>query len=155
MAAAVLLMGALQAAGLLRSGALAAAAAVAVELGLLPAAIPLAVPRGPETLLVATACAFDAVMLLLVVLLLAVARARFFRWRPRPRTAAALAVSAAAFAAVLAVLPHQGRLQLVLAVSLAFAVYAASVVGLGVLSSGDLATLRSGLALRRPAALRT
>jgi hypothetical protein len=103
-------------------------------------------------MLVATAAVFDTVMVLLVSLLLVVAARQFFRWRPRPRAALALAVAAAAFAAVFKLMPHEGRIQLMVAVSAALAVYALFVFALGVLSRGDLATLRSGLGPRRRAA---
>jgi O-antigen/teichoic acid export membrane protein len=149
MAAATVLMGALQAAGLLKAAALAAAGAVAAELVLLAVAIPLSLIRGQGALLVATAVVFDTVMVLLVLLLLAVAARRFFEWRPRLRAAVALPIAAGAFAAVFTLIPHDGRIQLIIAVSVALTVYAVSVVALGVLSRGDLATLWSGLGSRR------
>ena len=151
MAVAAVLMGALQAAGMLKAAALSAAGAVAVELVFLAVAIPLSLSKGQGVMLVATAAVFDTVMVLLVSLLLVVAARRFFRWRPRPRAVLALAVAAAAFAAVFTLMPHDGRIQLVLAVAIAFAVYALFVVALGVLSKGDLATLK-GLGPRRRAA---
>jgi O-antigen/teichoic acid export membrane protein len=152
MAVAAVLIGALQAAGMLKAASLSAAAAVAVEVVFLAAAIPLSLTRGQGVMLVATAAVFDTVMVLLVSLLLVVAARQFFRWRPRPRAALALAVAAAAFAAVFKLMPHEGRIQLMVAVSAALAVYALFVFALGVLSRGDLATLRSGLGPRRRAA---
>jgi H+/gluconate symporter-like permease len=89
------------------------------------------------------------VMVLLVLLLLAVAARRFFEWRPRLRAAVALPIAAGAFAAVFTLIPHDGRIQLIIAVWVALTVYAVSVVALGVLSRGDLATLWSGLGSRR------
>jgi O-antigen/teichoic acid export membrane protein len=148
------LTGSLQAAGLLKAAALAAAGAVASEVLLLGVVIPLSLARGQGTLLVATAAVFDTVMVLLVVLLLVVATRRFFEWRLRPRAALGLAVAALAFSTVLSLIPHQGRGQLIGAVSLALAVYALFVVALGVLSKGDLATLLSGVTPSRKVAPR-
>jgi O-antigen/teichoic acid export membrane protein len=149
LAGAAVLIGAFQAVGLARIAALVAAAAVAVELCLIGVAYALSLAGSPSLLLVGTAAAFDAAALTLGGLLLLVARRRFFRWQARPRGGVGLLLSAAAFAAVLELLPHEGRPQLIAAVAAAGAVYCVLLVVLRVLSRGDLEAFSTGIGLQR------
>jgi O-antigen/teichoic acid export membrane protein len=149
LAGASVLVGAYQAVGLAGLAARVAGVAIAVELGLLGVVFPISLARGTEAMLVGTAAVFDAVAVTLAVTLLVVARRRFFNWRPRPRGGVGLALSAGAFAGVLQVLPHEGRAQLILAVSVAGVVYCILLVALRVLSRGDLAAFSHGVGLQR------
>ncbi len=142
LAAATVLLGALQAVGLSKLAAKLSALTVVLELVALTLAVRAA--QG-EALLAAVAACFDLALAVLLAALLAVAKGRYFDWRPRARGVFGLTVSASAYAAVLWALPHRGGLTFVAAVAAASAVYGALVIGLKVLSRGDLATLRSGV----------
>lgn len=149
LACASVLMGAYQAMGLAGMAGKIAAGAVAAELGLLAIVFPVCLANGNDALLSGTAMVFDAVALGVVLTLLLVARRRFFSWRPRPRGGVGLLLSAGAFVAVLELLPHDGRPQLVLAVSAAGVVYCILLVALRVLSRGDLDAFSQGVGLQR------
>jgi O-antigen/teichoic acid export membrane protein len=148
-AGASVLMGAYQAMGLAGVAAKIAAGAIVVEVVLLGIVFPICLANGTEALLTGTAAVFDAVAMALVFSLLLVARRRFFRWHPRPRGGVGLVLSAAAFAGLLELLPHEGRGQLVMAVSVAGLVYCILLVALRVLSRGDIAAFLHGVGLER------
>jgi O-antigen/teichoic acid export membrane protein len=148
LALATFLVGALQAAGRDRMPALLALGAVVVEIVLLAVAIPIGVQRGGDGPLVAAGVAFDIASVGVAVTLLATAWWQF-RWPLRPRGPVVFVVASTALVLVLKALPHEGRLALAGASVAAGIVYAVLTVLLGLLSRGDLRTLRAALPGRR------
>jgi len=142
------LVGALQASGRDRLPALLALGAVVVEVVLLAVLIPIGVSHGGAGPLVAAGAAFDVAAVGVGLTLLATAYWQF-RWPLRPRGPIAYALACAALVLVLEVLPHEGRIALVAASVAGGVAYAAVAVVLGLLSRGDLRTLRAALPLSR------
>jgi O-antigen/teichoic acid export membrane protein len=144
LALATFLVGALQASGRDRMPALLALGAVAVEVVLLAVAIPIGVQHGGAGPLVAAGVAFDIAAIGVGVTLLATAWWQF-RWQLRLRGPVVFVVASAALVLVLKALPHEGRISLPAASLAAAAVYGVLTVVLGLLSRGDLRTLRAAL----------
>jgi O-antigen/teichoic acid export membrane protein len=153
LALATFLVGALQASGRDRMPALLALGAVAVEIVLLAVAIPIGVQHGGAGPLVAAGVAFDIASVGVALTLLATAWWQF-RWPLRLRGPVVFVVASAALVVVLKLLPHEGRISLAAASFAGAVVYAVLAVVLGLLSRGDLRTLRAALpgAPRDPAA---
>jgi O-antigen/teichoic acid export membrane protein len=144
LALATFLVGALQASGRDRMPALLALGAVVVEVVLLAVAIPIGVRHGGAGPLVAAGVAFDIASVGVGLTLLATAWWQF-RWPLRPRGPVVFVVASVALVVVLKMLPHEGRVGVALASVAATAVYGVIVVVLGLLSGGDLRTLRAAL----------
>jgi O-antigen/teichoic acid export membrane protein len=142
------LVGVLQASGRDRLPATLALGAVVVEVVLLIVLIPIGVQRGGAGPLVATGIAFDIAAVGVGVTLLITAYWQF-RWPLRVRGPIVFVLSCAALIGVLELLPHEGRVALVAASVAGGAAYALVAVLLGLLSPGDLRTLRSALPFRR------
>jgi O-antigen/teichoic acid export membrane protein len=142
------LVGVLQAAGRDRMPALLALGAVVVEVVLLAVLIPVGVQHGGSGPLVAAGVAFDTAAVGVAVTLLATAWWQF-RWPIRWRGPAVFALACAALVGVLELMPHEGRIPIVVASMAGGAVYAAVAVVLGLLSPGDLRTLRAALPMGR------
>jgi len=138
------LLGSLQAVGRDRVAAVVVGGAVAVEVMALGIGVPAGVRHGGTAPLEAAAASFLGVTVLATSVLYALCW-RSFAWRPRLRGAFAFAVAAGAFVLVIDAVPHSSRAGLALAVVAAGAVYALAAVVLGLLSPGDLRTLRAGL----------
>jgi O-antigen/teichoic acid export membrane protein len=142
------LVGVLQASGRDRLPAMLALGAVVVEIVLLVVLIPIGVQHGGAGPLVATGTAFDIAAVGVGITLLATAWWQF-RWPLRPRGPIVYAVSCGAMILVLELLPHEGRIALLVAAIAGSAVYAGLAVVLGLLSPGDLRTLRAALPIGR------
>jgi O-antigen/teichoic acid export membrane protein len=139
------LVGVLQAAGRDRMPALLALGAVIVEVVLLAVLIPGGLHGyGP---LVAAGTAFDTASVGVAVTLLITAWWQF-RWRLKLRGPIVFAMSCAALLAVLEVLPHEGRLSIIAASVAGGIAYAFVAVVFGLLSRGDLRTLRAAVPIR-------
>lgn len=148
LALATFLVGVLQAAGRDRMPALLALGAVAVEIVLLAVLIPIGVQHGGSWPLVAAGTAFDTAAVGVGLTLLATAWWQF-RWNIRWRGPVVFVVSCAALVTVLEVMPHEGRIPIIVASVAGGAVYAVVAVVFGLLSPGDLRTLRAAMPLSR------
>ncbi len=142
------LVGVLQAAGRDRMPAMLALGAVAVEVVLLAVLIPIGVRHGGVWPLVAAGTAFDTAAVGVGMTLLATAWWQF-RWQVRWRGPVVFVLSCAALLAVLEVVPHEGRIPIIVASVAGGAVYALMAVTLGLLSPGDLRTLRNAVPINR------
>jgi len=142
------LVGVLQAAGRDRMPAFLALGAVVVEVVLLAVLIPVGVQHGGSWPLVAAGTAFD-VAAVGVCVTLAVTAWWQFRWQIRWRGPAVFVLSCAALLAVLELMPHEGRIPIVVASMAGGGVYAVLAVALGLLSPGDLRTLRDAVPINR------
>lgn len=142
------LVGVLQASGRDRMPALLALGAVVVEVVLLAVLIPIGVQHGGAGPLVAAGVAFDIASVGVALTLLATAWWQF-RWPLRPRGPIVFALACGALWGVLKLIPHEGRIALVVASLAAGVVYAVVAVVLGLLSRGDLRTLRAAVPFGR------
>ncbi|HEV7680120.1 MAG TPA: oligosaccharide flippase family protein [Candidatus Dormibacteraeota bacterium] len=148
LALATFLVGGLQASGRDRMPALLALGAVVVEVVLLAVAIPIGTSHGGAGELVGAGIAFDIAAVGVALTLLATAWWQF-RWPLRIRGPVVFALACAAMVLTIKALPHEGRLSLIGSSIIATGVYALIAVGLGLLSRGDLRTLRAALPVRR------
>jgi hypothetical protein len=144
LAVSTFLVGALQASGRDRMPAALALGAVVVEVVGLSIAIPIGVQHGGVNALVAAGIAFDVAAIGVAVTLLVLAWWQF-RWPLRVRGPIVFVLACAAMVLTLKALPHEGRISMVLSAIVASAVYAVIAVALGLLSRGDLRTLRNAL----------
>ena len=144
LALATFLLGSLQAVGRDRLAAATVMGAVALEVVGLGIGIPAGNRHGGDAPLVAAAGSFLTVTVLATVVLY-VACWRTFAWRPRWRGALAFALAALAFVGVLDALPHDSRVALAVAAAVAGLAYGLVAIVFGLLSPGDLRTLRAGI----------
>ena len=138
------LVGSLQASGRDRMPAALALGAVVVEVVGLAIAIPIGVQRGGAGALVGAGIAFDIASIGVALTLLVTAWWQF-RWPLRMRGPIVFVVACVAMVLTFKLLPHEGRISVVLSAIVATVVYAVIAVVLGLLSRGDLHTLRNAL----------
>lgn len=138
------LVASLQAMGRDRVPALIVLGAVALEAAGLAVGVPLGMGHGAAGPLLAAAGAFDLAVVSATAALFASCW-RVFRWQPSLRRTAAFVFCAAAFVAVLELVPHESRLELIADAWLATCVYALLARATGLISAGDLETVRSAI----------